>query len=246
MGSQRSHLIRNTLILIGVVSIVAAIGFGGIEITCTPWFCNRCHEMNVYYDTWEICNHSSRGDCMQCHVREGFINFLKAKANGVFSLIFHVLGYQHVEATLPVVCLREGCHVLENIDTVERKREYVKTVKMDHSAHVDLIRRIGTRYDCIPCHKNIAHSKKRAFMPDMKDTCFICHSDLDIRYQNCIACHPGHPLIEGEVEELYEIHHEAGIGCEGCHIDAHKANAVSCINCHDESYAEYTSFKIKE
>jgi len=232
--------------VIAVVAIVAGIGFAGIEITCSPWFCNRCHEMNIYYDTWEICNHGSRGSCMHCHAQPGFLNFLKAKVNGFFSLVFHVIGFDQIEATLPVVCLREGCHILERIDMGEYRRDAVKTVKMDHVRHVELTGRIGTRYECIPCHKNIAHARNREFMPDMKDTCFICHSDSDIRYQNCSICHPRHPRIEGQVDEIYEIHEGEGVECENCHVDAHKANKISCMNCHDESYADLITFKIKQ
>ena len=51
-------------------------------------------------------------------------------------------------------------------------------------------------------------------------------------------------FIEGDIEELYEVHKEAEIGCEECHIDAHKANKISCIECHDESYAEMITFKV--
>jgi len=182
---------------------------------------------------------------MKCYAQPGFLNFLKAKINGLFSLVLHVAGYPYMEATLPVVCLREGCHLLEKIDANEIKRDTVKTVRLDHVRHVDLTRRIGIRYECIPCHKNIAHASNREFMPDMKGTCFVCHSDLNISYRHCTICHPRHPSIEGDVDEIYEIHEGAGVGCEDCHIDAHKANKISCMNCHDESYADLTTFRIK-
>lgn len=244
--ASKKVFLKRLLILVVVLIAVVSIGVAGIEITCTPWFCNRCHEMNVYYETWDLCNHGKRGDCMKCHVKPGLINFLKAKVYGVFGLFFHILGFTNVEATLPVVCVREGCHIAEEIDNTVRKRDFVKTVKMDHIKHIEINRRIGTRYDCIPCHKDVAHSRKKDFMPDMKETCFICHSDSDIRYQNCIACHPRHPVIETQAEAFYEMHNEAEVGCGECHIDAHKANALSCLNCHDESDIESITFELKD
>lgn len=247
--SKRSSLIKRLLLVIVVVLVVASLAFAGIEFTCTPWFCNRCHEMNEYYDSWLLCNHGpekgrNMENCMKCHIRPGFLNFLKAKVNGVFSLLFHLAGYHHVEATLPVICLREGCHNIETIDTHERTKDVTKTVTLDHKKHIELNEKIGTRYKCMPCHKNVAHGRQQKFMPDMRDTCFICHADTDIRFNNCTACHPKHPKIKGDVEEIYEIHAEENIGCEECHIDSHKANEISCLNCHDEDIIKGIEFKI--
>ena len=247
---KKSSRMKKILILVVIVLVVGVVSVAGIEVTCTPWFCNRCHEMNEYFDTWTLCNHGpGKGrhmkNCMLCHVKPGFLNFLKAKANGIFSLLFHMAGYHHVEATLPVICLREGCHTMDQLEKLDEESNTAETVKLNHKMHIEVNEKIGTRYKCMPCHKNVAHGKQQQFMPDMKDTCFICHSDTDIRYKNCDTCHPEHPLIEGDVENIYEIHQDADVSCEDCHVDAHKANKVSCLNCHeDESYAEMTKFKV--
>ncbi|MBN2373580.1 NapC/NirT family cytochrome c [bacterium] len=248
-SDKKSSMFRKVLLVVAILVVIAVVAVAGIEVTCTPWFCNRCHEMNEYFDTWTLCNHgpeSTRNmkDCMKCHIKPGFLNFLKAKANGVFSLLFHLAGYHHVEATLPVICLREGCHTMEQLDEFDRTADPAETVKLNHRMHIEINEKIGTRYKCMPCHKNVAHGKQQKFMPDMKDTCFLCHSDTDIRYKNCDSCHPAHPLIKGKVENLYEIHTEYEVKCEECHIDAHKANEISCLNCHDESYTEGVEFKI--
>ena len=128
---------------------------------------------------------------------------------------------------MPVVCLREGCHTMEQLETLDRESNPAETVTLNHRMHIELNEQIGTRYKCMPCHKNVAHGKQQQFMPDMKDTCFICHSDTDIRYNKCEACHPEHPRIAGDVEELYEIHAEEDIGCDDCHIEAWKPYGVS-------------------
>ena len=248
-AKTKSSMFRKLLLVLVILIVVAGVSVAGIEITCTPWFCNRCHEMNEYFDSWTLCDHGPETgrnlkNCMKCHVRPGFLNFLKAKANGIFSLLFHLSGYHHVEATLPVICLREGCHSIEQLDEFDSTADPAETVRLNHRMHIEVNEKIGTRYKCMPCHKNVAHGKQQQFMPDMKDTCFLCHSDTDIRYKNFASCHPEHPLIKGDIEDLYDIHAENDVGCEECHIDAHKANEISCLNCHDESYVDGVEFKI--
>ena len=123
-STKKMSGLKKIIILVAVIIVIGIVSVAGIEITCTPWFCNRCHEMNEYFDTWTLCNHGpgtgrNMKNCMLCHVKPGFLNFLKAKANGVFSLLFHMAGYHHVEATLPVICLREGCHTLDQLDELD-------------------------------------------------------------------------------------------------------------------------------
>ncbi|MGA1869117.1 MAG: NapC/NirT family cytochrome c [bacterium] len=240
-------MLGKVILVIVILAVFAGLAVASLEFTCTAWFCNRCHEMNEYYDSWMNSSHSPEKNeafhnCTPCHVQPGFLNFIKAKIGGVFSLLWHVSGHTHVVCTLPTVCIREGCHNLETIDAQTSKK--VSTLQLDHKVHVEVMSKIGTRYQCMPCHKEVAHGALE-YMPDMENTCFLCHTGRDISKENCDFCHPRHLPIKGDIPDLYPIHKEEDVQCVDCHLDAHKASAISCMNCHeDESILDGIEFDV--
>ncbi|MGA1876015.1 MAG: NapC/NirT family cytochrome c [bacterium] len=235
------------IIIVGIV-LFGVIAFAGIELTCTSWFCLRCHEMEELGASWKLSKHGpdnpKMNNCMKCHAQPGFLGFVKAKISGLFSLVYHLSGDYHLEATQPVVCIREGCHQLEDLDRASRPD---KTVAMDHGIHIKVMKEVGTRYQCMPCHRDIAHGDE-TFLPDMKSVCFLCHTDKSIGADNCALCHPTHPKVglEGEDADLMELHQDSGTSCVECHTEACKATKATCDSCHEgDNYGDMVIYKGK-
>ena len=223
------------------LAVVGVIAFAGLEITCSSWFCTSCHEMEGLGDNWKYSRHGpsnpKMSNCMKCHAQPGFIGLMKAKINGAFSLVYHLSGNYHLEATQPVVCLQGGCHLLEDLDRANRPHQ---VVALNHAAHIEVMKKIGTRYQCMPCHRHIAHGKGK-YLPDMKADCLrTCHTDRPIVSSNCALCHLTHPDIRLKAEEafpgeeisLMALHKDPEVSCLECHVGLSKTTQGSCQGCH--------------
>jgi len=225
------------LILVGLL-VFGMITIGGIELTCSSWFCISCHEMKELGDSWKFSKHGPYNannpkmhDCMKCHSQPGIVGFLKAKISGLFSLVYHLSNNYHIEATQPVVCIREGCHQLEELDRVDLRSDRV--VGMNHRKHIKVMEKVGTRSLCMPCHRRIAHGYDN-YMPDMKKDCLAtCHIDEDIKASRCSFCHQSHLEIrlKGKEASLLDLHGETS--CVECHEGLCRATGNTCEQCHE-------------
>lgn len=235
---------KKVLSLMAGFGLLGVLFFAGIEITCTSWFCTSCHEMRSLGNSWELSKHGPMNpkihNCMKCHAQPGPIGFVKAKVNGLFSLVYHITGNYHVEATQPVVCIRGGCHQMEDLDRAYRPDQ---VVLLNHAKHIKIMEEIGTRHKCMPCHRNIAHGEGK-FLPDMKKDCFLCHTEgfQKICADNCNTCHADHlelALKDNQGVDLFELHTQAEIACLECHSEEFKTVEASCQACHDgEEFGE--------
>ncbi|MEW5817414.1 MAG: NapC/NirT family cytochrome c [Spirochaetota bacterium] len=234
-----------TLVAVGVV-LFGAIAFAGIELTCTSWFCLSCHEMKELGAAWKLSKHGPDNpemhNCMKCHSQPGLLGLLKAKIAGLFSLVYHLTGDYHLEATQPVVCVRSECHHIEDLDRATRPDQ---TVTLSHAKHIKVMKSIGTRYQCMPCHRDIAHGEQK-FLPDMKTSCFLCHTNQDIAASNCALCHPKHPAVRLTDDETPILEYHQDVKCVECHTEACKATKATCDTCHEgENYGDRVVYKGK-
>ncbi len=98
-----------------VVVLLALFMFVGIEVTGTPGFCNSCHIMNEYYDSWKVSSHNEVS-CLKCHTQPGVLNYAKAKITGLAQMVDCLVGRVGTKANgfVPdASCLRSGCHDAE-------------------------------------------------------------------------------------------------------------------------------------
>jgi cytochrome c nitrite reductase small subunit len=249
-GKKTMSKQKKVLFLLACFGLLGVTFYTGIELTCTPWFCTSCHEMKTLGDSWKLSKHGPSNpkthNCMKCHAQPGAVGFVKAKINGLFSLVYHFSGNYHIEATQPVVCLRGGCHQMEEMDRAFRPDQ---TAKLNHANHINVMKKIGTRHQCMPCHRNIAHGQE-TYLPDMKKDCFVCHTDnyQEICSTNCNSCHSAsHQKVRlaGQELPLLDLHNDAEVSCTECHEETQAAMKASCEGCHeDENYeSEITSEK---
>jgi len=156
------------MMILGVFFTVASVG--GMYASSQNAFCNSCHSMNSYYDTWQASKHVDV-DCVQCHIAPGMGNLVHAKLNGMGQLVDTVLGRGGLKPSASVSnesCLRSGCHVLEEVlETNKTEGAFL----FKHKGHVDLDY-LGITVKCSSCH---SHVKGDEHFNINRNACIACH-----------------------------------------------------------------------
>jgi nitrate/TMAO reductase-like tetraheme cytochrome c subunit len=228
-------------VLLIILGTIGAVGF--IEYSAQPSFCNKCHIMTPYYDSWATSTH---GDvpCIKCHYAPG----IKAEAMGKFQAANQVVKYvTGAYGTKPwaeiedAACLRSGCHSLRK---VEGTVSFVGptnpdiVVRFDHTQHLGELRR-GKQLRCTSCHSQIVQGNHLAVETV---TCNLCHfkereSDP---VAGCVGCHRSVPRIVSPAG--FVVDHQQYVrdlvSCTSCHDQVTSgtgdAEQARCFNCHNE------------
>lgn len=161
--------IARWLVILLIVSAVA--GYASIEITSRSSFCNRCHIMNPYYDSWTTDAHSD-SECVDCHIPPGATNYISAKMNGLGQVVDDWLNRTSTKPSASVsdfACTREGCHVIADIDTSDHTE---RGFFFDHSKHAQH-KHLGIRIGCTTCHSHVKGDKNHFEVN--RNACVTCH-----------------------------------------------------------------------
>jgi nitrate/TMAO reductase-like tetraheme cytochrome c subunit len=223
-------------ILVVIVTTIGAVGF--IEYSAQPSFCDNCHLMEPYYDSWKLSSHKDV-PCIQCHYAPG----IKAEAMGKFQaanqVVKYVTGAYGMKPWAEIddaACLRSGCHVEARLSSIVD----FEGIPFTHAQHLGELRR-GKQLRCTSCHSQIVQGSHLAVT---KETCFLCHfKDRPVGQPvgGCIGCHPSPPRVvspQGAVIEHADYVRDM-VSCSACHADvsAGEGHALQdrCFNCHNET-----------
>ncbi|VAX38607.1 hypothetical protein MNBD_PLANCTO03-1948 [hydrothermal vent metagenome] len=152
-----------------VVMLVLSVAM--VETTSQNWFCNSCHIMGPFYDSWKIDGAHSETHCVECHIDPGVDSFLVAKLNGAGQVVDDLLNrttFKPSASVSAMACMRSGCHTVEDIIASEPKNE---KFHFGHEAHVDK-EYYGLKIKCTTCHSHVEGSKH--FRVDTS-VCITCH-----------------------------------------------------------------------
>ncbi len=225
------------LLLLGIFSFFAA---GAIVVTGTTGFCNSCHVMNPYYDSWQNSKHSEV-NCLDCHLQPGFTGYIKGKINGLAQAVDCMVGRVGKKPNATVVdasCMRPECHTVEKIaeDDVNNV-----DVKFTHEKHVGKVVD-GVRITCGMCH---SHFEGDEHFNVNKNVCFACHflrqreTEKRLVQTHCTDCHevPDRTIKRGLVTINHTEFLSYKASCEtSCHKrEVQKMSEVAdtiCLNCH--------------
>jgi hypothetical protein len=225
------------LLLLAVASFFFA---GAIVVTGQPGFCNSCHIMNSYYDSWQASTHSNV-NCLDCHLQPGFTGYIKGKVNGLAQLVDCVVGRVGTKPSAVVMdtsCLRPGCHSVEEITSTTI--DY-GGVKFSHDNHV---RKTvdGLAITCGTCH---SHFEGTQHFNVNNNACFSCHflreggTNGKLVKTACRDCHevPNKVIQRGLVTINHAEFVSYNASCEqSCHKkEVQKISQVAdtaCLNCH--------------
>lgn len=225
------------LLLLVVVSFFAA---GAIVVTGQTGFCNSCHIMNPYYDSWQASEHASV-NCLDCHLQPGFSGYVKGKINGLAQAVDCIVGRVGTKPNANVTddsCLRSECHSVEEITSTIV--DY-KGIKFTHKNHVQKVVD-GISVTCGTCH---SHFEGNEHFSVNHNACFACHflregqTNERLVKTNCQDCHevPNKIIQRGLVTINHAEFVSYNASCEeSCHKkEVQKTSEVAettCLNCH--------------
>lgn len=227
---------KRAFVVIAAVLAVPLIFWGAAEYTSRPKFCNTCHYMEPFYESWQASSHADI-TCTYCHFEPGLAGKIEGKLNGLFQLTKYVsLAYKKSKPWAEISdasCTREGCHETQTLLGPIR----FENVKFDHSQHLGELRR-GKRLRCTSCHSQMVQGRHILVT---EETCFLCHMkdrEEQTHMFECRTCHTDEIFL-GMGSQLRYNHTtvvQTDKPCESCHINTVEGNASvstqNCINCH--------------
>lgn len=233
-----SRLVRIAVpVSIVAVILLAVTTVGFIEYSARPGFCDNCHIMEPYYQSWATSSHRDVA-CIQCHYAPG----IRAEAMGKLQAANQVVKY--VTRTYSVkpwaeiedaACLRSGCHSERRVEGLV---DY-DGVQFDHAQHLGELRR-GKQLRCTSCHSQIVQGDHLSVTPV---TCYLCHfkdRPPGDPVAGCTGCHAAPPTVVSPAG--YVVDHAQyvrdRISCTSCHQEVTSgtgaADRARCFNCHNE------------
>ncbi|MCC6409398.1 MAG: NapC/NirT family cytochrome c [Planctomycetes bacterium] len=236
---------RNLLGLVFVVGLFSAAAFGivmyaTVHHTAQPEFCNSCHIMEPYYESWQNSEHKNVA-CIECHYEPGSLETLEGKFKALSQLAKYVTRTQGTKPWAEVSdasCMRSGCHSVRMLDGPVM----FGNISFDHRQHLLETRR-GRRLRCTSCHSQIVQGQHVAVTPTVCVTCHFMPGDdghPPAETSDCLLCH-GPPTQPVEVEGRPFVHAdyvERGVGCRECHNPVVEGDGVvrkdRCHACHAE------------
>lgn len=227
------------LIQVGILLVIlgAVGGVGFIEYSSQPGFCNTCHVMRPYYESWAGSSHADVA-CIKCHYAPGIRAEAMGKLQAANQVVKYVTGAYDVKPWAEIedaACLRSGCHT-------DRKLEgevVYKGLRFDHAQHLGDLRR-GKQLRCTSCHSQIVQG---AHVAVTEATCFLCHfkdRPAGNPVGGCAGCHPS-PL-EVVSPAGFVVDHEQYVrdlvSCVSCHKEITSGSGAAeenrCFSCHNE------------
>jgi nitrate/TMAO reductase-like tetraheme cytochrome c subunit len=233
--SRPLRILVQVSVLFVILAAVGTIGF--VEYSAQPGFCNNCHIMDPYYDSWKTSSHQDV-PCIDCHYPPGIKAEAMGKiqaANQVVKYITGTYGMKPWAEIEDAACLRSGCHEQRMLEGVVDFRG----VRFDHVHHLGELRR-GKQLRCTSCHSQIVQGDHLAVT---ESTCYLCHFKETPEGEpiaGCTGCHSSPPRVES-ADGLVIDHPqyiEDMVSCVSCHDDVVQGSGLAdesrCFNCHNE------------
>lgn len=236
---RRFEKVIRVLIPVGILGVIliAVTTVGFVHYSSQPGFCNNCHIMQPYYDSWTTSSHREIS-CIQCHIPPGIRSEAETKidaANMVVSYFTGTYGTKPWAEVEDASCLRSGCH---SERLIEGTVDY-NGVKFDHRPHLGELRR-GIQLRCTSCHSQIVQGDHIAVTGT---TCFLCHFGERQEAKplaGCTGCHQDPPRIVTKAGQVvdHRTYAKNNASCLSCHSQViHGEGAVEqsrCFSCHNE------------
>jgi nitrate/TMAO reductase-like tetraheme cytochrome c subunit len=220
--------------------VFAAVSVAAIEVTAQPGFCNSCHVMNDYYQSWQSSSHSET-NCLDCHLQPGFTGYVKGKINGLAQAIDCAVGRFGTKPNATIVdasCLRSECHSTDEL--LAETLDY-GNVRFTHKGHIDTVVG-GIKVTCGTCH---SHFEGQEHFTVNNDACFTCHflggkgENGRLAHTDCRGCHklPEQVIRRGFVKIDHQEFVSYEASCEdSCHRREMKQKSrveeTTCLTCH--------------
>jgi len=229
---------KRRIIFFSVIGFFLIFFLGSMEYTSHSKFCNSCHYMKPFYQSWKTSSHSDI-ECATCHYAPGPRSKIRAKIEGIMQVgRYWTKLYLKSKpwAEIPdESCLREGCHEKR---LLEGQVKFKKTA-FDHKIHFTDLKR-GKQLRCTSCHSQIVQGEH---ITVTESTCFICHFKKSEHYpqiSDCYHCHHKEDLISEKTSKFnHSLVFDNGFECNKCHsqtiIGDGEVPRENCYKCHWET-----------
>jgi nitrate/TMAO reductase-like tetraheme cytochrome c subunit len=239
---ERLLSLAGTALVVGVflLALLSLGTYGTVQHTARSEFCNSCHIMEPYYESWQASSHKDVA-CIECHYEPGALETFEGKFKALSQLAKYVTRTAGTKPWAEVSdqsCMRSGCH---SVRMLEGPVEFGR-VKFDHRHHL-LESRRGRRLRCVSCHSQIVQGEHITVTDSV---CFACHfmpgadGERPESLGDCLLCH-GPPADPVEVAGASFDHAEyvaRGVGCTECHDPVIQGRGAvgreRCHSCHSE------------
>lgn len=224
-----------SLAILAIIVIAGGVGF--LVVRSQPGFCNSCHEMNFYYQTWQSSTHATKAVCLNCHSEPGLQGFVAENARGARQLVSHFTGDYTVPIQIVTRVKNDQCLPCHN----ETRYLTDRTIEAKHSLHMD------KSVLCADCHNRLVHNSSgqpRVITQAQCDLCHKAHTDFKLlgvhATLSCEKCHPG------------DKYNGTSPNCESCHkVPAKHIPGITgnCDKCHTTAgwkpaTFDHSSFKL--
>jgi len=239
------------LYIIGALIVVLIIAaFVTAHYTSASSFCDSCHEMDPYYQSWQASTHSSV-ECRECHIPPGALPYVETKLGSFREIYVHFSS--HPDAPLAVTRDIPNSNCLECHEPPPDPS--LPTVTFSHDKHSGL--------NCISCHVRFVHTTVNPPYyqnPAAMSSCLKCHNG-SIAPDNCSYCHTAPHEVRGECSNCHEqqswtnasFEHpfpptggHANLTCTDCHVSKPGVENIpgtqlpkadpACISCHGDHH----------
>lgn len=241
--SQRLLAIASVALVVGVFGTGALTtgAFISVHETAKSEFCNSCHIMEPFYESWRNSSHK-HVPCIECHYEPGAMETTEGKFKALSQLAKYVTRTAGTKPWAEVSdqsCMRSGCHSVRMLDgPVDFGR-----VRFDHRHHL-LESRRGRRLRCVSCHSQIVQGEHIAVT---ESVCFACHfmpgadGKPPERTSDCMICHgpPKEPVAVAGRDFVHDGYIARGVRCTECHDPViqgkGEVSKERCHSCHGET-----------
>lgn len=222
------------LLPFALIVVIAMIPVS-IHATSTPGFCNSCHIMEPYYNSWKNSAHKDV-NCVTCHLPPGVAGTIKGKWQALSQLARYVTrtyGTRPWAEVMDENCT--ACHKKESLAKVITKGKF----KFDHRPHINGAVR-DKNLKCTTCHTQLETTNHISVA---KQTCYLCHfkptaSGQLPKMAACTTCHDA-PDKKIEFQDAPIAHKDLvakGVQCNSCHSGVVDGNGrvlkIRCQGCH--------------
>ena len=244
------------LSVIGAVIVILIISaFVTAHYTSASSFCDGCHEMEPYYQSWQASTHSSV-ECRQCHIPPGAIPYIETKLGSFREIYVHFSSHPDAPLAVTREIPNSNCRVCHD----PPPDPTLPTVTFSHDKHSGL--------DCIGCHIRFVHTTVNPpeyVDPAKMSSCFECHNG-SIAPDNCSYCHTPPHEARGECSTCHDRQSwtstgpashpfprtgaHAALACKDCHVSKPGVENIAgtslakadpaCISCHGDKHGGLT------
>lgn len=236
---SRFPRIIQIVIPVGILGmILLAVGtVGFVEYSSQPAFCDNCHIMKPYYESWTTSSHREFA-CINCHIAPGIKAEAMTKVQAANMVVKYFTGAYGTKPWAEIEdasCLRSGCHSERLIEGVV---DY-NGVRFDHRPHLGELRR-GIQLRCTSCHSQIVQGDHIAVTGA---TCFLCHFGSRAEGKplaGCTGCHANPPRVVTKAGQVvdHKDYAKNQTACLSCHSQVThgegRADQSRCFSCHNE------------